>query len=193
MQGWPRAYRSGSSGFFVLSALSSMKVMEMPGMLTTFLSMSISLGQYCFQVFSKTSMNEMMLAKLEILSQSVIIVQPRLENSDKNLLYSSCIMVGLPLIFEIWELKPGSGQEHMHIVLLCNIDITHVGQHSYKVLLYQVEVVLSTVQAKYKNLVYPSHPPISDSFRQAVYVFHGTCVPNPLGDDFLPMGKFFDK
>ena len=71
------------------------------------------------------------------------------------------------------KLKPRCGQEHVHIVLPHDIDITYVRQHFHKILLYQDEVVLSTVEAKYGNLVYPSHPSTSELFRQTVCVLHG--------------------
>ena len=49
------------------------------------------------------------------------------------------------------ELKPGSGQEHICIIFLYDVDVANVRQHSYEALLYQTEVVLSTFEAKFRN------------------------------------------
>ena len=36
------------------------------------------------------------------------------------------------VVFDIQKLKPGGGQEHIYIVLLHNVDVSHDGQHSYE-------------------------------------------------------------
>ena len=73
---------------------------------------------------------------------------------------------------DIKELKPGRDQKHICIVLLHYVNVAYVQQHFYKVLLGQVEVILSIVKAKYRNLVHPIHPCTLDSFGQAVSISH---------------------
>ena len=94
------------------------------------------------------------------------------------------------VVSDIQDLKPRSGEEHVCIVLY-DIDITHDGQHFMKYSFTRLQSYI--VEPKYKNLVHPSFPPAFDSFGQTVGVFYGIHAPNPLGDDFLLMGKFFDE
>ena len=92
------------------------------------------------------------------------------------------VKVGSEVVSDINELKPMSGQEHKHILLLCNINIAHIRQCFHEVLLYQVEVVLSVVEPEYWNLIDPICLHASSKFMQAARVCHGIHAPHPPRD-----------
>ena len=106
----------------------------------------------------------MLLVRCELACQSCPTIHMLFHHAPIYLAPAIIAKAESEVVPDIQRLKPGSGQKHIHIVLLHDIDIAHVGQCFHKVLLYQAEVILSTVEAEYGNLIYPSCPPALDLF-----------------------------